>query len=151
MVDVRSLDDYWLLRPRRRIGPRSVEVSPSQLVFGVNPRVAGELDEMLDPSGDQITAAPEFRKAARMHDAPRDQRSSKEAMVKIREASVKRHGDRKFAQGQRVYGVRVEKAALRGIGQDGKGRWIGAGVVTIQNSHTVWVGMWRRIWKCNSD
>lgn len=110
-------------------------------------------EELRDPSGDQGTAAPEFRKTVRIRVAIREMLSSRGAAANLRDASVRRrHADRTFSQGQRVYVWRRQIGERSGkTGKVGKDRWIGHGVVILQDNHAVWAGMRRRIWKCNSD
>lgn len=90
-------------------------VLPSQLVFGVNPRIAADLmsdhaskelggRELVETSGDHDAAAAEFRREAWIRIAVREALSSREATSKLRTAAAKRaHQDRTYTQGQWVY------------------------------------------------
>lgn len=132
--------------------------SPVQLVFGINPRIAADLmsdhalqelgnQELSEPSGDQVTAAAEFRKAARVRDAVREALTNREATAKLRLAATRKaHQDRTFSQGQWVYARRRQAgpAAQRSLSIS-RDRWIGPGVVVLQSGYIAWVGLRRRI------
>ena len=58
-------------------------------------------------------------------------------------------GPRVFTRGQWVYVWR--RAPNRGRKQNvlQRDRWVGPGIVALQNGGTVWVGMRSRLWKCS--
>ena len=135
--------------------------SPSQLVFGANPRVPMELlsDDPLVEIGlqevhadafEQDTPAAEFRRAQAVREKARELCLRITARDKVRLTSTAhKHPQRNWAVGQWVYVWRRHSGS--GNGHLTRSRWVGPGVVIMQSGHTVWVSMRARLWKCNSD
>ncbi|CAK9058244.1 Retrovirus-related Pol polyprotein from transposon RE2 (Retro element 2) (AtRE2) [Includes: Protease RE2 [Durusdinium trenchii] len=135
--------------------------SPSQLVFGINPRVPTELldDDPMHDLGwreidtdpyDQDTAASAFTKAHHIRHRARQLCIEATSRDKIKRSSSQRaHKQREWAVGQWVYVWR--RFPGTGQGHLTRARWTGPGIVVLQVGHTVWVSMRARLWKCNSD
>ncbi len=135
--------------------------SPSQLVFGANPRVPVDLlsDDPLVEMGlqeiqadgfDQDTPAVEFRRAHLIREKARELCIKVTAKDKVRLSSAPpKHPQRNWAVGQWVFVWRRHSGS--GNGHITRSRWVGPGVVIMQSGHTVWVSMRARLWKCNSD
>ncbi|CAK9063078.1 unnamed protein product [Durusdinium trenchii] len=135
--------------------------SPSQLVFGINPRVPTELldDDPMHDLGwreidtdpyDQDTAASAFTKAHHIRHRARQLCIEATSRDKIKRSSSQRaHKQREWAVGQWVYVWR--RFPGTGQGHLTRARWTGPGIVVLQAGHTVWVSMRARLWKCNSD
>lgn len=89
----------------------------------------------------------------RIRGAVREQLSSREATTKLRDVAMRRrHVYCKFNHGQRVHVWRRHNNDRSSkSGNMGKDKWIGFGVVPLQDNEAVRVGIRRRIWKCNSD
>ena len=131
--------------------------SPAQLVYGKNPRLPTELlsdagrstpgrDDVLCDPGSLDTAAEEFRRSHSIREAARRLSMQHTAKEKLREASKPPlHKHRTWTAGQWVMVWRLSKHATT------RHRWVGPGLVILQNGHTVYVAMRSRLWKCNSD
>jgi len=135
--------------------------SPSQLVFGINPRLPSDLlsddqlqlpalgDLVCDPT-DQDSAASEFARSHAIRQRAREMcvKSTLKDRVQL---GVRRyaHKERTWTQGQWVYCWR--KFSGTGGGHTTRARWMGPGLVIQQQGHTVWVSMRSRVWKCSSD
>ena len=135
--------------------------SPYQLVFGVNPRVPLELlsdDQMIvpglaDASVDPFeadTPAAEFARAHQVRQRARELCVASNLKDKVRlSLSQRMRPQRTWSRGQWVYVYR--KFPGTGSGHMTRSRWVGPGLVIIQDGHSVWVSMRSRIWKCSSD
>ena len=130
--------------------------SPAQIVYGRNPRLPAELlsdanesspgwsDALCDP-GEMDTPAFEFKRAHQIREAAKKLAMESTARDKVREAArPPLHKYRTWSAGQWVL---VWRAATGGE----RARWIGPGLVILQNGHTVYVAMRSRLWKCNTD
>ena len=124
--------------------------SPAQLVYGKNPKLPAELlsdagqgtpgwDEALcDPAeGDSATA--EFRRSHHIRERARKLAMGREA------CKPPLHKHRVWSAGQWVMIWRASRAAVT------RSRWVGPGIVILQNGHTVYVAVRSRLWKCNCD
>ena len=77
----------------------------------------------------------------------------RDALEKLRRAGhAQKHRDQVFQPGHWVFvwrrmpqGRYVPKGGIE------RSRWCGPGVVVAQDKHTIWVGMRRKLWKCNAD
>eukprot|EP00435_Cladocopium_sp_Y103_P035246 s245_g9.t1 len=130
--------------------------SPAQLVYGRNPRVPAELlsdadqsspgwsDILCDPS-EMDNPAFEFRRSYQIRDRAKKLAMEHLSKEKIRDAGrPPLHRQRTWAPGQWVLVWRTARGGERS-------RWIGPGLVILQNDHTVYVAMRSRLWKCSSD
>jgi len=120
--------------------------SPSQLVFGANPRVPMELlsDDPLVEIGlqevnadafEQDTPAAEFRRAQAVRERARELCLRTTAQDKVRLTSTAhKHPQRNWAVGQWVYVWRRHSGS--GNGHLTRSRWVGPGVVIMQSGHT---------------
>ena len=131
--------------------------SPAQLVYGRNPRLPAELlsdasqdspgwqDILCDPT-EMDTAASEFKKSHEIRQRARRLAMEQASREKVRDASKPPlHKHRVWTAGQWVLVWRLSKAG------NGRHRWVGPGLVILQNGHTVYVAMRSRLWKCNVD
>ena len=135
--------------------------SPSQLVFGTNPRVPTDLlsDDPMDIVGleslqadafEQDTPGAEFNKRHLIRQRAKELCVKSSAKDKVRLSSSQRiHRQRNWAIGQWVFVWR--RMATPGEGNVTKSRWSGPGIVIMQSGHTVWVSLRSRLLKCNSD
>lgn len=135
--------------------------SPSQLVFGVNPRLPVDMlsdDQLLLPALDDLrcdpldmdSAASDFARSNLIRQRARELCMKSTLKDKSQLAMRKRmHRQRTWTPGQWVYVWR--KYTGTGGGHTTRARWTGPGLVVQQHSHTVWVSMRSRIWKCSSD
>ena len=131
--------------------------SPAQLVYGKNPRLPAELlsdagqttagwDEALCDATEGDTATAEFRRSHRVREKARKLAMESTCREKVREAAKPPlHKHRSWAAGQWVMIWRTSKTATV------RSRWVGPGVVVLQNGHTVYVAVRSRLWKCNVD
>ena len=135
--------------------------TPYQLVIGQNPRVPHELlsDDAVDEVGmqelnrddaDLDSPAKAFRQSMRIRDHARMLMETHTARERLRSAGkAQLHRDRNFHRGQWVY---VWRRDLRGArdrtGGPSLSRWVGPGLVALQDGTTVWVSMRGRLWKC---
>ena len=131
--------------------------SPAQLVYGRNPRVPTELlsdadphspgwEDLLSDISGLDTAAQEFRRSHDIRERARRlcvEHTSKEALRQASKPPLHRH--RVWTAGQWVLVWRLTKGAAT------RHRWVGPGLVILQNGHTVYVAMRSRLWKCNTD
>ena len=130
--------------------------SPAQIVYGRNPRLPPELlsdadqaspgwaDVLCDPT-ELDTAAAEFRRAHRIREQAKRLAMETVSKEKLREASKPPlHKYRTWTAGQWVLVWRMAQGSDRA-------RWVGPGLVILQNGHTVYVAMRSRLWKCNTD
>jgi len=130
--------------------------SPAQLVYGRNPRLPAELlsdasrhtpgwdDILCDPS-EMDTPAFEFRCSHNIREHAKKLAVQHVSREKMREASRPPfHKHRTWAAGQWVLVWRTARGGERA-------RWVGPGLVILQNGHTVYVAMRSRLWKCNTD
>jgi len=139
--------------------------SPYQLVFGSNPRLPNDLlsDDGLglvgisDTSPDAVisdSVAAEFARQEAIRKKARELLFAADASKKVAAAAASaKHRDRHFQRGQWVYvWRRATKAASQGkdLGLQ-RDRWVGPGLVALQDGHTVWVAMRSRLWKCSSE
>lgn len=135
--------------------------SPYQLVFGVNPRIPLELlsdDQMVvpgiaDAAVDPFEAdgpAAEFARAHQIRQKARELCIASNLKDKVRlSLSHQLHQQKQWSPGQWVYVWR--KFPGTGGGHTTRSRWVGPGLVILQQSGSVWVSMRARIWKCSSD
>ena len=135
--------------------------SPYQLVFGVNPRIPLELlsdDQMVvpgiaDAAVDPFEAdgpAAEFARAHQIRQKARELCIASNLKDKVRlSLSQQLHQQKQWSPGQWVYVWR--KFPGTGEGHTTRSRWVGPGLVILQQSGSVWVSMRARIWKCSSD
>ena len=135
--------------------------TPYQLVIGQNPRVPHELlsDDAVDEVGmqelsrddaDLDSPATAFRQSMRIRDHARMLMETHTARERLRSAGKAQfHRDRNYHRGQWVY---VRRRDLRGARDRTSGpslsRWVGPGLVALQDDTTVWVSMRGRLWKC---
>ena len=135
--------------------------TPYQLVIGRNPRVPHELlsDDAVDEVGmqelnrddaDLDSPAKAFRQSMRIRDHARMLMETHTARERLRSAGkAQLHRDRNFHRGQWVY---VWRRDLRGArdrtGGPSLSRWVGPGLVALQDGTTVWVSMRGRLRKC---
>ena len=131
--------------------------SPAQLVYGKNPRLPAELlsdagqttagwDEALCDATEGDTATAEFRRSHLVREKARKLAMESSCREKVREAAKPPlHKHRSWAAGQWVMIWRTSKTATV------RSRWVGPGVVILQNGHTVYVAVRSRLWKCNVD
>ena len=130
--------------------------SPAQIVYGRNPRLPAELlsdanydspgwsDILCDPN-ELDTAGLEFKRTHQIRECAKKMAMEKTSREKMREASrPPLHKYRTWSAGQWVLVWRIATGGERA-------RWIGPGLVILQNGHTVYVAMRSRLWKCNSD
>ena len=145
---------------RNRRGNRG-GFTPYQLVIGQNRRVPHELlsDDAVDEVGmqelnrddaDLDSPAKAFRQSMRIRDHARMLMETHTARERLRSAGkAQLHRDRKFHRGQWVY---VWRRDLRGArdrtGRPSLSRWVGPGLVALQDGTTIWVSMRGRLWKC---
>ena len=135
--------------------------SPYQLVFGVNPRVPLELlsdDHMIIAGADDAGVDPfeadgpaaEFARAHAIRQRARELCIASNLKDRVRlSLSHNMHQQKQWAPNQCVYVWR--KFPGTGGGHTTRARWIGPGLVIMQQGNTVWVSMRARIWKCSSD
>lgn len=135
--------------------------SPYQLVFGVNPRVPLELlsdDHMIIAGADDAGADPfeadgpaaEFARAHAIRQRARELCIASNLKDRVRlSLSHNMHQQKQWAPNQWVYVWR--KFPGTGGGHTTRARWIGPGLVIMQQGNTVWVSMRARIWKCSSN
>ena len=134
--------------------------TPYQLVIGQNPRVPHELlsDDAVDEVGMQelstddadLDSPKAFRQSMRIRDHARMLMETHTARERLRSAGkAQLHRDRNYHRGQWVY---VWRRDLRGArdrtGGPSLSRWVGPGLVALQDGTTVWVSMRGRLWKC---
>jgi len=130
--------------------------SPAQIVYGRNPRLPPELlsdaeqaspgwaDILCDPT-EMDTAAAEFKRAHRIREQAKKLAMETTSKEKLREAArPPMHRYRTWTAGQWVLVWRIAQGSERA-------RWVGPGLVILQNGHTVYVAMRSRLWKCNTD
>eukprot|EP00435_Cladocopium_sp_Y103_P027150 s2554_g6.t1 len=130
--------------------------SPAQVVYGRNPRIPTELmsdattcspgwsDVLCDPA-ELDTAAFEFRKAHNIREKAKQLAMEMTSRERVRDAGQPPlHRHRTWTSGQWVLVWRTARGGERS-------RWVGPGLVILQNGHTVYVAMRSRLWKCNSD
>eukprot|EP00435_Cladocopium_sp_Y103_P038659 s4112_g10.t1 len=130
--------------------------SPAQIVYGRNPRLPPELlsdadqsspgwsDILCDPI-EMDSAAAEFKRAHNIREQAKKLAMESISKEKIREAAKPPlHKYRTWTAGQWVLVWRIAQGSERA-------RWIGPGLVILQNGHTVYVAMRSRLWKCNTD
>ena len=130
--------------------------SPAQLVYGRNPRLPSELlsdaelnspgwaDALCEPA-ELDTAGYEYRRSHNIREHAKKLAAEATSKEKIREASKPpMHRYRTWSAGQWVLVWRLARGTERA-------RWVGPGLVILQNGHTVYVAMRSRLWKCNSD
>ena len=131
--------------------------SPAQLAFGRNPRLPADLlsdadrdspgwsDILCDPT-EADSAAKEFKRSHEIRE--RAKALAMKTMSKEKIAQAGRpplHRYRTWTAGQWVLVWRLSKNGTS------RHRWVGPGLVILQNGHTVYVAMRSRLWKCNSD
>ena len=135
--------------------------TPYQLVIGNNPRVPHELlsEDAVDEVGmqqlsrddaDLDSPAKAFRQSMRISDHARMLMETHTARERLRSAGkAQLHRDRNYHRGHWVY---VWRRDLRGArdrtGGPSLSRWVGPGLVALQDGTTVWVSMRGRLWKC---
>lgn len=130
--------------------------SPAQIVYGRNPRLPPELlsdadqaspgwsDILCDPT-EMDTAAAEFKRAHRIREQAKKLAMEHTSKEKLRDAAKPpMHRYRTWTAGQWVLVWRIAQGSERA-------RWVGPGLVILQNGHTVYVAMRSRLWKCNTD
>ena len=130
--------------------------SPAQIVYGRNPRLPAELlsdanqntpgwaDILCDPS-EMDTPAFEFKRASQIRDRAKQLAMEHSSREKLRDAAKPPlHRHRTWNPGQWVLVCRIAVGGERS-------RWVGPGLVILQNGHTVYVAMRSRLWKRNSD
>ena len=134
--------------------------SPSQLVFGQMCRIPGELlaeddlslhglqDAFEDPM-EVDEAAGEYRRRHRIRERARQlamEQCSKEAIHQAQHAAPQQ--SRRWVPGQWVYVFRRAKAAQE---LHLRNRWVGPGLVVLDNNGTTYVAMRSRLWRCSSS
>ena len=134
--------------------------SPSQLVFGQMCRIPGELlaeddlslhglqDAFEDPM-EVDEAAGEYRRRHRIRERARQlamEQCSKEAIHQAQYAAPQQ--SRRWVPGQWVYVFRRAKAAQE---LHLRNRWVGPGLVVLDNNGTTYVAMRSRLWRCSSS
>ena len=135
--------------------------SPYQLVFGINPRIPLELlsddhrqvpglaDAQVDPF-EADTPASEFARSHQIRQRARELCIASNLKDKARLGLAQRtRPQRTWTRGQWVYVWR--KFPGTGNGHMTRARWVGPGLVIMQDGHSVWVSMRSRLWKCCSD
>ena len=97
-----------------------------------------------DPS-EMDTPAFEFKRASQIRDRAKQLAMEHASREKLRDAAKPPlHRHRIWNPGQWVLVWRIAVGGERS-------RWVGPGLVILQNGHTVYVAMRSRLWKCNSD
>ena len=135
--------------------------TPYHLVIGQNPRVPHELlsDDAVDEvemqelsrdDADLDSPAKAFRQSMRIRDHARMLMETHTARERLRSAGkAQLHRDRNYHRGQGVY---VWRRDLRGArdrtGGPSLSRWVGPGLVALQDGTTIRVSMRGRLWKC---
>ena len=131
--------------------------SPAQLVYGKNPRLPAELlsdagqdspgwQDILCDTSEMDTAASEFRKSFEIREKAKKLAMEQASREKVRDAcKPPLHKHRLWSAGQWVLVWRLSKNG------NSRHRWVGPGLVILQNGHTVYVAMRSRLWKCNVD
>eukprot|EP00435_Cladocopium_sp_Y103_P028637 s478_g7.t1 len=134
--------------------------TPSQLVFGQMCRIPGELlteddlslhglqDAYEDPM-EVDEAAGEYRRRHQIRERARQlamEQSSKEAVRGAQHAAHQQ--PRKWNPGQWVYVFRRAKANQE---LHLRNRWVGPGLVVLDNNGTTYVAMRSRLWRCSSS
>jgi hypothetical protein len=138
--------------------------SPQQLVFGKGARVPESLceedatndmglQERLEPSPDEDTAAAAIRKACFLRDEARKLLIYSDSKERLKRAiKAPEHKARDFFRGQCVYvWRRAQKRAHRKPGAPLRDRWCGPGIVILSEPGVVWVAIQHRVWRCSPE
>ena len=108
------------------------------------------MQELNRDDADLDSPAKAFRQSVRIRDHARMLMETHTARERLRSAGkAQLHRDRKYHRGQWVY---VWRRDLRGArdrtGGPSLSRWVGPGLVALQDGTTVWVSTRGRLWKC---
>ena len=108
------------------------------------------MQELSRDDADLDSPAKTFRQSMRIRDHARMLMETHTARERLRSAGkAQLHQDRNYHRGQWVY---VWRRDLRGArdrtGGQSLSRWVGPGLVALQDGTTVWVSMRGRLWKC---